>query len=525
MFRRQELNMANIKRRRVLNAIIAGLGVPFIGACGGDNQDDPAPGGGSPIELDEYLVYWEKADPRIVGGLLEDGTSFVMSGTKDSNGKILDAYTFNFLETDGNITAVQYDPARDRVTSNIEGGQLSLSFPSSGGINIGLTSGGKQLETNIPMPGGTALSQQAQPPTLVSSLERVPGASLKLTAAPESCGACTRLLASGVRGTRSLSSHTQQFAPIAKVTLTGCPSADAKIFVYMRDETGKILEYPEARRVGENEYEAVLKNINTADEAYVEAAKALHEFLDHYDLTGGVFWNIYSHVKNKSMDEIIEGYLDYLKNQDKFADTYEEMAPFTGAEPEDIEEVRKRAKFRKALEKVLRPIKKTVDIVDKLLAAAKFGDLVGKSLDAYGQSKYNRLQLQAVVKTGNGGKFLGGGSGLIPPEGPYPPLTVDVPGLANISEIVISPARPIHGENYRAQCSIDCLLRGDVITASVEGSDDYSGSVSTTVETAGRQAVIIEVPGAQEGVRDLITIKVERAGSFITDRTASIVFA
>lgn len=152
------------------------------------------------------------------------------------------------------------------------------------------------------------------------------------------------------------------------------------------------------------------------------------------------------------------------------------------------------------------------------------GETFNAWLDAYSANKFNQLQLQAVVKTSKGEKFLSVGTGLIPPEGPYPPLTVNVPGEVSVSGLTLAPSSPAALQDYRATGTVSCLQSGDVAVIAVVGTDGYTDSVTTMVTTAGDQRFTLDVPGAESGINDVVTLTNIRNGAEIGKRTASLVF-
>ena len=146
-------------------------------------------------------------------------------------------------------------------------------------------------------------------------------------------------------------------------------------------------------------------------------------------------------------------------------------------------------------------------------------------MDANGQLDFNKLQLQAAAKTSKGEKFLSVGTGLLPPEGPYPKLSVEVKGLIEVSVLKLTPASPRSGEEYTATGIISCLIKGDVVNISVVGTDGYTDAISNTISETGNQDFSLSVPGADSGIQDVVSLKIIRAGIEIGNRIASLVFS
>lgn len=167
---------------------------------------------------------------------------------------------------------------------------------------------------------------------------------------------------------------------------------------------------------------------------------------------------------------------------------------------------------------------KTTDVFDKLFAAMLAGDALSKIINAYSQYKFNQLQLQPIVITSKGSKLTGVSSGLIASTGPYPDLTVDAPSTTEIFALSLTPSSPANGPDYVAKGTVFCALAGDVVTISVMGTDGYTDSVAQTASANETQGFELVVPGAESGVRDVVTLHITRGGATVASRTAELIF-
>ena len=107
----------------------------------------------------------------------------------------------------------------------------------------------------------------------------------------------------------------------------------------------------------------------------------------------------------------------------------------------------------------------------------------------------------------------------VSPAGPFPDLTVEFPDESVIVHPVsLSPIDPAPGQCYTAAVRVDCVPENSAIALSVVGSDGYTDSTAVTVGDGC--TLQLEVPGAEAGVCDLITVRV----SGVSRLSAAIVF-
>lgn len=118
-----------------------------------------------------------------------------------------------------------------------------------------------------------------------------------------------------------------------------------------------------------------------------------------------------------------------------------------------------------------------------------------------------------------------GPSKTVSPNTAFPALTIDLPSVTTIKTLKLTPAAPAPYINFRATSEVVCLQPGSVVTISVVGTDGYTNSKSMTITTAQNSGTFfLDVPGADPGVRDDVTMQIRLLnGTFIT-RKASLVY-
>ena len=98
----------------------------------------------------------------------------------------------------------------------------------------------------------------------------------------------------------------------------------------------------------------------------------------------------------------------------------------------------------------------------------------------------------------------------------------DMGGKFAITDLSTSPSDPVASEGYTATAMIVCPMpSGTPVTISIVGSDGYSNSNAATMKQSG--TISLYVPGAKQGVQDIITVEAVIDGITYTDKT-SIVF-
>ena len=105
-------------------------------------------------------------------------------------------------------------------------------------------------------------------------------------------------------------------------------------------------------------------------------------------------------------------------------------------------------------------------------------------------------------------------------------LLVDVSYDPQIQSVVLSPSAPAEGQSYVATAHALCLPAGSVIHMAISGTDDYTDLVVHTVGASQRNgSFTLNVPGAEAGVRDVVTVRVILpTGEALPTKEAYLVF-
>jgi hypothetical protein len=141
---------------------------------------------------------------------------------------------------------------------------------------------------------------------------------------------------------------------------------------------------------------------------------------------------------------------------------------------------------------------------------------VSEIVDRFASSDVRLIPLvfipgEGVVDTGSGATAPG--------SGPFPNFNVDAGGEVKIVSFTTTPADPAPEEGYVAEALIECAPQGTTVTMSIVGTDGYEDSKTATIQ--GDANVTLTVPGAAQGVQDVITVTIGGGGP---TRAIAIVF-
>lgn len=108
----------------------------------------------------------------------------------------------------------------------------------------------------------------------------------------------------------------------------------------------------------------------------------------------------------------------------------------------------------------------------------------------------------------------------------YPNFAIDLGSKTVVRNLTVTPVAPNANEDFTANAEVGCLKLGSIVTMSVVGTDGYSNSESVTITAQSSNSGIfsLDVPGANPGVRDDVTIKITMPDGSVVIRTASLVF-
>lgn len=117
----------------------------------------------------------------------------------------------------------------------------------------------------------------------------------------------------------------------------------------------------------------------------------------------------------------------------------------------------------------------------------------------------------------------------------YPHVTITPEDNSKIIPIVsegtpilqrfhLDPWEPVEGQSYVAYATVHCMPVGTTVKMSIVGTDGYKDEQTTTL-TSANDVVALHVPGAEQGVRDLVEVWIEDAeGNYISHQSASLYF-
>lgn len=112
---------------------------------------------------------------------------------------------------------------------------------------------------------------------------------------------------------------------------------------------------------------------------------------------------------------------------------------------------------------------------------------------------------------------------VITPETTNIRVNCDIDGEPTIDSFILEPDFPAAGQSYVASATFHCVPIGSSITMSIVGTDNYTNSKTTTVDTTSGIANLY-VPGAATGVKDICTVVITPPYGSPIKMTASLMF-
>ena len=526
--------MSEFTRRAFLRIAVAGLSTKFITGCGGSSNSssgqEPPPPSQSPDP--QLLLFPNTNDPRIVRGTTEDGDTFTILGEKDALGRIGTANTVVFGDDDAGVSWVTYDPELQSYFSSGDGIETKLTGLFTQDLVFDFRIKDSQLSLNLP-------AEPASPSGLSSLYSQRPkrtdfNAPIYLQMTPTTCCSLSLPLPekqgySDIAGMASLGQASA--VPIVRVFVAGCPGENQVVRVTVRDEAGRVLENLEATPDPGGWFNVVIPDSLTGNQELVEAVEKLLDFISsEFGIVGVDLWSLARGLRGYTIDTLVDALVAQFLKQGPNEKIYNDLGDFfvdglPGVPGFDFDSSEIRGALRKFFGTALRRLYQTYNIADRLRRAFELQFLIDQFGNAYFDQEFAGLQLQPVVWASDGRRFAGTGSGVLPPQGPYPDLTVNIPGDGEISSLELQPRSPVEGQDYLATATITCLNAGDRVTISVAGSDGYSDTKTEVVAVDGGVDVRLLVPGADSGVRDTVTVSVRRSGDTVSSLTASLIFS
>lgn len=117
----------------------------------------------------------------------------------------------------------------------------------------------------------------------------------------------------------------------------------------------------------------------------------------------------------------------------------------------------------------------------------------------------DNLILQPIVNGTVSG--ANGACGRITPEENSVEIPVYIEGTPNIYNFHLEPSAPMEGESYFAYATIHCMPIGSKVTMHIEGTDGYADT-EEQVMTSANMVAVLDVPGAEKGIFDQVTVSV-----------------
>jgi hypothetical protein len=109
-------------------------------------------------------------------------------------------------------------------------------------------------------------------------------------------------------------------------------------------------------------------------------------------------------------------------------------------------------------------------------------------------------------------------------QGPWS-LSVDMEIATTIRALDLSPSHPAEGQSYVGTVEVVCIPAGSSVRMSIVGTDGYTDSVLHAVPDTQKVGTFeLWVPGAEAGVRDVVTVEILLPEGDTLTKTASLVF-
>lgn len=93
-----------------------------------------------------------------------------------------------------------------------------------------------------------------------------------------------------------------------------------------------------------------------------------------------------------------------------------------------------------------------------------------------------------------------------------------------VGDIVLSPSAPGAGINYQASAALRCATNNSSARMDVVGTDGYTDAVSEIFTSPTNKTLTMQVPGAEAGIRDTVTLNVTTASGGTIRKQAFLVF-
>ncbi len=165
----------------------------------------------------------------------------------------------------------------------------------------------------------------------------------------------------------------------------------------------------------------------------------------------------------------------------------------------------------------------TIPLATKLCESPEVNRTFTESLKIYAVAS-------GAVLTSDGGNSITSTTEVVDGRGPFPSLKIELGSETSISPLTISPSIPKNGQSYNVYIDLLCVYQNTKVEFTVVGTDGFNDtntsiSSTTSMQPSKNETFYFNIPGADTGVRDKITIKITFPDGTSKTRKASLIFS
>ena len=449
--------------------------------------DDPDPARISPL-----LIYPNSNDPRVLS--MNDGLdSYILHGKKNDDGTIASVDEVYFAEGESDFTRITAD-STNKITISKLGLIGRLSKTKNGEFELELDNGNETLSINFSA-NETLLQKRRE------GLDR---------------SVFSKIMPYEILSREEIS------LPLINVSVDGCLGDDNPLVkVLMRDESGNMLDVAIGRKAdasGKN-FNVVIPYHNTTGQVFTEHANQALKFFEEQGITDSVFDSVGKVLIGTSISEFTNSIINKLESSGTSLEVYSELVPSFFNDAYEAPDVAEQiiSDFKVGLGKFLGNITKTIDVANKLEFIFESGLLIDDFLDAYILNEFSQIQLQPVLETSNGKRYIGASSGLISPNGPFPNLSISTRDTLGISNCPIALSDEVI-TTINTTVLIDVILNDAGSNLKIESVyPSISGGISEILDDKIKYTPPTDYVGT-----DTFTYKIKDSEGLTTTATVSI---
>lgn len=137
------------------------------------------------------------------------------------------------------------------------------------------------------------------------------------------------------------------------------------------------------------------------------------------------------------------------------------------------------------------------------------------------------VTISAEARFPSSGDFVSGSSSFRPEDDGSlgPSINLEGPGIPEVTSFTLIPGNPVAGQGYLASAIIICARPETTAIISIEGTDGYTDSVTCfgpQIQSSG--GCSLSVPGAEQGVVDTVTARINDPTTGETFKVAGLFF-